>query len=355
MSGNLSIVLHKKGDLRLEEVDYPGEPGPNEVQLDSKIVGVCGSDIHFWKDGGIDKFVVDRPTVLGHEASAVVVKVGSRVSNVRVGDRVAIEPGIACLNCQVCKDGNYNICPDVQFQGVPPLGGSLTRRFNLTAAFCHKLPDNISDAEGALMEPLAVAVYACKRANLIIGCGYKVMVTGAGPVGLLAAMSAKALGAQDVCILDINESRLNFAKQLGISKTILIDSKSEVSDLAKQVIDKFGGQSPHVTLECSGAEMSINLAIHVTRDGGDVVLIGVSNNKVNVNISSAAVRQVNLLGIKRYLNTFPLAIHLVSSGELDIKPLITHTFKLEDGIKAFETARDSAINGAIKVHIRCNQ
>ncbi|CAG2170924.1 unnamed protein product [Oppiella nova] len=346
MLDNLSLVLHKKDDLRLEVTELPGDPAPN--------VGICGSDIHFWKDGGIDKWVVKNPIVLGHEGSATVIKVGAKVKNFKVGDRVAVEPGIACLNCQVCKDGNYNLCPDVMFYGVEPLGGALRRYYNQSAAFCHKLADNMTMAEGALMEPLAVAVYACRRGGIRMGGGQKVMVTGAGPIGLLAALSAKALGAEVVCILDINESRLQFAKQLGIDKTVLIDTKADVESLCQQVVDLLG-DSPDVSLECSGAEMSYNLAISASKCGANIVMIGVSNKKVSVNLSSAACRQVNLLGVMRYLNSFPMAIHLVSSGKINIKPLITHTYKLEEALEAFETSRNCAANGAIKVHIQCYQ
>lgn len=290
----------------------------------------------------------------GHESSATVVKVGSHVKNLRAGDRVSVEPGIGCLSCTVCKNGFYNLCPDVLFHGVPPTGGSLRRYYNHSSAFCHKLPDNVTDAEGALMEPLAVAVYACKRAAITEGSGQRVMVTGAGPVGLLAAMAAKALGAQDVCILDINENRLKFAERMGISKTILVNTKLETEDLAQKVVDLLGGNSPDITLECSGAESSINLAIYVTKDGGNVVMVGLNHHKVNVSLSSAACREVNLLGIKRYRHSFPLAIYLVSSGKLDVKPLITHTYTIENAIEAFQTA-SSLESGAIKVQILCNE
>jgi len=319
--------------------------------LASNTVGICGSDIHFWKDGRIDKWIIKNPVALGHESSATVIKIGSHVTNLKVGDRVSIEPGSACMSCKVCKDGYYNLCPDVLFQSVHPTGGSLRRYYNWNSTFCHKLPDNMSFGEGALMEPLAVAVYACKRAAISVGSGQKVLVTGAGPVGLLAAMSAKALGAEEVCILDINESRLDFAKKMGINKTLLITPKLDSESVAQQVLELLG-ETPDITLECSGAESSLNLAIDVTRDGGNVIMVGVNRNKVTVNLSSAACREVNLLGIKRYRHSFPLAIYLVSSGKLNIKPLITHRFKLEDSLKAFETAETSS-GGAIKVQIEC--
>ncbi|XP_054157943.1 sorbitol dehydrogenase-like [Oppia nitens] len=348
---NLSVVIHKKNDLRVEQSVLPEEPKAYEVQLASHTVGICGSDVHFWKDGKIDKWVINEPIVTGHESSATIVKVGSLVKNLKVGDRVSVEPGVGCMACQTCKDGFYNLCPDVTFHAVPPTGGALRRYYNHSSAFCHKLPENMSYAEGALMEPLAVAVYACKRANITEGSGQRVMVTGAGPVGLLTALAAKALGAQEVCILDINENRLKFAKEMGIEKTLLINTKLDTEALADEVVSLLGA-NPDITLECSGAESSLNLAIYVTKDGGNVVMVGLNHRKVTVSLASAACREVNLLGIKRYRHSFPLAIYLVGSGKLDVKPLITHRYRIEQALDAFETA-SSPTAGAIKVQIEC--
>lgn len=204
------------------------------------------------------------------------------------------------------------------------------------------------------MEPLAVAVYACKRANITQGLAQKVVVTGAGPVGLLTAMAAKAMGAEDVCILDINENRLKFAQTIGIEKTLLVNTAVDTESVAEQVVQLLGGSRPDITIECSGAESSLNLAIFVTKDGGDVIMVGINDKKITVSLSSAACREVNLLGIKRYRHSFPLAIYLVSSGKLNVKQLITHKYKLEDALEAFETA-SSLTSGAIKVQIECFQ
>jgi len=350
---NISVVIHGKNDLRVEQSVLPTDPAPYEVQVASHTVGICGSDVHFWKDGRIDKWVITDPLVTGHESSATIVKVGSCVKNVKVGDRVVVEPGVGCMSCQTCKDGFYNLCADVTFHGVPPTGGALRRYYNHSSAFVHKIPDNMSYAEGALMEPLAVAVYACKRANISQGLGQKIMVTGAGPVGLLTALAAKAMGAEDVCILDVNESRLKFAQSLGIKKTLLVNTKLDTEALSDQVVSLLG-DSPDITLECSGAEQSLNVAIYVTKDGGNVIMVGLNHNKITVALSSAACREVNLLGIKRYRHSFPLAIYLVSSGKLDVKPLITHRFKIEESLQAFEIA-SSLTSGAIKVQIECFQ
>lgn len=207
----------------------------------------------------------------------------------------------------------------------------------------------MTPGEGALIEPLAVATYACKRAGIVLGGSQKVLVTGAGPVGLLSCLAAKALGAEKVCITDIKPERLDFARSLGIESTIDIDPGREPEKYVEKVVEVQGG-APNVSIECSGAEGSVTLAIVASRDGATVVLVGNNSHKVNVPIGSAALREVNLLGVKRYRNVFPLAIHLVSSRAVDVKPLITHRFPVEKALEAFEVARTGRDN-AVKVQI----
>ena len=158
---NLTAILYKTGDIRLEQKDVP-KPGPDQVQLKMDSVGICGSDVHYWTHGAIGDFIVRAPMVLGHEAAGVVTEVGSSVSHLQVGDRVAIEPGVPCRMCNLCKTGVYNLCPDMQFCAPPPVDGNLCKYYVHAADFCYKLPDNLSLEEGALMEPLAVGVHACR-------------------------------------------------------------------------------------------------------------------------------------------------------------------------------------------------
>lgn len=351
---NLSVVLYGVDDLRLEQSPMPDKPLPDEVQLATHTVGICGSDISYWKKGRIAEWAVKEPIISGHEASAVVIAVGENVKNLKSGDRVAVEPGISCMKCKECFNGQYNLCAYVSYHASPSIDGSanhgsLRRYFNHPAAFCHKIPDNVSFGEGALIEPLAIAVYACKKAGIQIGFGQKVLVSGAGPIGLLAALSARAMGAENVLITDIDQKRLDIAEKLGLS-VLLINTNNE-STLEKQVLKILGGK-PDSTLECSGAESSIRLGILVTKDGGNVILLGFGPHNVSIPLSSASTREINLLGIKRCSNTYPLAIQLVSTSRINIKPLITHVFRLEEALEAFEVAR-SQRDGAIKVHIQC--
>jgi L-iditol 2-dehydrogenase len=345
---NLSAVLYKTGDLRLEERPVP-EPGHGEVQIAVNSVGICGSDVHYLTHGAIGDFVVKAPMLLGHESSGTVTKLGVGVTHLKVGDRVAVEPGVPCRHCDFCKRGRYNLCADVKFLATPPYDGNLARYHVHAADFCYKLPDNVSFEEGALLEPLSVGVHACRRASISIG--QSVLICGAGPIGLVSLLTAKAMGAATVTVTDISTSRLEFAKKLGADFTFTIepsvDSRSAADAIAGMI-----GQQPDVTIECSGAESSLQTGIYATKSGGVMVLVGLGPAEVRVPIVNAAVREVDIRGVFRYANTYPTALAMVASGAVNVKPLVTHRFKLEETLEAFEIARTGA-GGAIKVMIKC--
>ncbi|RWS28433.1 sorbitol dehydrogenase-like protein [Leptotrombidium deliense] len=195
---NLSAVLMKKDVLLLQQMPLPENPKNDEVLLATHTVGICGSDVHYWTHGRIGNFVVEKPMILGHETSATVVAVGENVKHLKPGDRVATEPGVPCRQCNFCKEGKYNLCENIFFFATPPDDGTLTRFFKHPADFCFKLPDHVSYEEGALLEPLSVGVHACKRAGVTVGSD--VLVCGAGPIGLVTMLTAKAFGARKVCI-----------------------------------------------------------------------------------------------------------------------------------------------------------
>jgi len=345
---NLTAVLYEKGDLRLENRPVP-QPKDDEVQIRMAAVGICGSDVHYLVNGRIGDFVVKAPMILGHEAAGVVSKVGKNVTNLTVGDRVAIEPGIPCRYCDFCKTGRYNLCKTIFFCATPPDHGNLSRYYCHAADFCFKLPDHVTLEEGALLEPLSVGVQACRRAGVTLGS--TVLICGAGPIGLVNLFVAKSMGAAKVIITDIAQNRLDVAKELGADFIIKIDPSVEAADVAK-LIESTLGSMPDVTIECSGAESSIKLAILATRSGGVVVLVGLGPPEVKVPIVSAATREVDIRGVFRYANCYPAALALVASGKVNVKKLITHNFKLEETLEAFETSRTGA-GGAIKVMIHC--
>jgi len=346
---NLTAILYKTDDIRLEQQPVPS-PGPEEVLLRMDSVGICGSDVHYWTHGAIGDFVVKAPMILGHEAAGVVAKVGSNVQDLKVGDRVAIEPGVPCRMCSYCKSGVYNLCIDMKFCATPPIHGNLSRYYVHAADFCYKLPPNMSLEEGALMEPLAVGVHACRRAG--VSLGKRVLICGAGPIGLVNLLTAQAMGASEVVITDITDNRLEVAKSMGATHTYKVERGKTAEEMAGDIENLLGGNKPDVTIECSGVESSIRFGIFSTKSGGCLVLVGLGKPEVNIPIVNAAVREVDIRGIFRYANCYPTAIAMVASGKVDVKPLITHRFKLEETIQAFEAAKTGA-GGAIKVMIKC--
>lgn len=211
-----------------------------------------------------------------------------------------------------------------------------------------RLPDHVTLEEGAILEPLSVGVHACRRAGVTIGSS--VLICGAGPIGLVNLLTAKAMGATKVCITDIAQNRLEVAKQMGADYTVLVDT-GDAEALAKKIKELMGGM-PDITIECSGAEPSIRLGIFATKSGGMMVLVGLGPAEVKVPIVNAAVREVDIRGIFRYANCYPIALDMIASGKINVKPLITHRYKLEESAQAFETARTGA-GGAIKVMISC--
>ncbi|KAG5263816.1 hypothetical protein AALO_G00268950 [Alosa alosa] len=345
---NLSVVLHSKGDLRLEHRPIP-EPGPNEVLLQMHSVGICGSDVHYWQNGRIGDFVVKKPMVLGHEASGRVVKVGSDVTHLKPGDRVAVEPGVPREMDEFFKSGRYNLSPTIFFCATPPDDGNLCRYYKHSANFCYKLPDNVTFEEGALIEPLSVGIHACRRAGVALGS--TVLVCGAGPIGLVCLLAAKAMGASQVVITDLSSERLSMAKELGADFPLEVKREDTAEQLAKKVEGLLGDQ-PHVTIECTGVQSSVQTAIYATRPGGVVVLVGMGAEMTTVPLLNAAVREVDIRGVFRYCNTWPMAISMLASKKVNVAPLVTHRFPLEQAVQAFETTRQGL---GVKVMLKCDE
>ncbi|GAA6008784.1 uncharacterized protein JCM10292_004670 [Rhodotorula paludigena] len=308
-------------------------------------------DCHFWKHGRIGDTMVVRDTCgAGHESSGEVFEVGPGVDGLKKGDRVAIEAGVPCGNCEFCRIGRYNACPDVVFFSTPPFHGTLTRYHAHPASWVHRIPDSMSYEEGALLEPLAVALAGIERAGLRLGD--PLLICGAGPIGLVSLLAARAAGATPIVITDISQSRLDFAKQLIPEvKTVLVERGVEPKAIAEKVKEEAGLPSGiAIALECTGVESSVQTAIFANKFGGTVFVIGVGKDFQNLPFMHMSANEVDLKLQYRYANQCPKAIRLVEGGLINLKPLVTHRFMLERGIEAFETAVD-VTRGAIKCQI----
>ncbi|XP_005191495.1 sorbitol dehydrogenase [Musca domestica] len=343
---NLTAVLYGIEDMRLEQRPIP-EISDNEVLLAMDCVSICGSDVHYLVNGRIGDFIVTKPMIIGHEAAGVVAKVGAKVKHLKVGDRCAIEPGVPCYICDFCKGGSYNLCPEMKFCATPPYDGNLTRYYKHAADFCFKLPDHVTMEEGALLEPLSVGVHACRRAG--VGLGSNVLILGAGPIGLVTLLVAQSMGASKIMITDLVQQRLDVAKELGATHTLLMKRDDIPEEVAKQVESLMGVQ-PDKTIECCGAETTTRLGIFATRSGGCCVIVGMGAPEVKVPLINALAREVDIRGVFRYCNDYSAALALVASGRVNVKRLVTHHFDITETDKAFETAR-KGLGGAIKVMI----
>lgn len=325
-----AAVLNRPGEVEVVERPTPA-PGPHEVLVRVRAVGVCGSDTHYYDHGRIGRFVVEQPMVLGHESAGVIEVVGSEVDPARVGQRVSIEPGVPCFTCHECLAGRYNLCPDMVFYATPPVDGSLAELAVIHEAFAHPVPDSVSDEAAALLEPLSVGVWSCRKGG--VGLGTSVLVTGAGPIGLVAVQVARAAGAAQVVVADVNPHRLAVAARLGATRTLDVRETSLVESYA-------GGPGPDVLLECSGHAGVTGDGIKALAPNGTAVLVGMGGDEFPLPLSVVQERELTVTGTFRYANTWPTAISLVASGQVDLDALVTRRFTLAETAQALTAARD---------------
>ncbi|XP_048229301.1 L-idonate 5-dehydrogenase isoform X2 [Ricinus communis] len=292
-------------------------------------------------------FIVKKPMVIGHECAGVIEEVGSGVKSLAVGDRVALEPGISCRRCNLCKDGRYNLCPEMKLFGSPPTNGALANKVVHPANLCFKLPENVSMEEGAMCEPLSVGVHACRRAK--IGPETNILIIGAGPIGLITLLAARAFGAPRVVIVDVDDGRLSIAKNLAADEIIKVSTNTEDVDQEVTTIQNAMGSGINVSFDCVGYKKTMSTALNATRSGGKVCLIGLASSEMTLPLTPAAAREVDVIGIFRYRNTWPLCIEFLRTGKIDVKPLITHRFGFsqEEVEEAFEISAGGG--AAIKV------
>lgn len=328
-----ALVLESKGKLNIRDIDLPNKVGPNDVKIKIHTVGICGSDVHYYKHGKIGPFIVNEPMVLGHEASGTVIEVGSNVKTLKVGDRVCMEPGIPDPLSKATQLGIYNVDPHITFWATPPVHGCLTETVIHPAAFTFKLPDNVSYEEGAFVEPFATGTYACVKAG--IKPGDIGLVTGCGPIGLLTALAALASGASKVFITDVAAPKLEIAgKYEGI---IPVDiTKESIFDKVQNECGK--GWGVDVAFEASGHPAAYDTILECIKPAGTLVFIGMPIDRIPFDIVTAETKEVRIETLFRYTHIFDRAVNIIASGKVDFKPLLSAKFPFAQSIDAFERA-----------------
>jgi D-xylulose reductase len=343
-----AVVLEKKNLIRLRDIDLPLQVGPHDLKIKVHTVGICGSDVHYYKHGRIGPFVVERPMVLGHEASGTVVEIGSAVTRFAPGDRVCMEPGIPDPTSRASRLGLYNIDPNVRFWATPPIHGCLTPYVIHPESFCFQLPPQMSFAEGAMVEPFAVGMQAATKAA--IRPGDIALVTGAGPIGMMIALAALASGCSRVLITDLAQVKLDIiGKYAGITPINI-----QHQDLQKIVSEATDGWGVDVIFEASGNRHVYSTLINYISPGGRIVLVGMPVEPVVFDVVAAQAKEINITTVFRYANMYDRAINLIASGKVDLKPLISKTFSFAESLQAFDMAAEERPD-IVKIQIAVDQ
>ncbi|WP_027349736.1 NAD(P)-dependent alcohol dehydrogenase [Halotalea alkalilenta] len=330
-----ALVLEEKGRLSLREIALDDRLGADDVRIAVRTVGICGSDVHYYTHGRIGPFVVEQPMVLGHEASGEVIEVGANVRHLEVGDRVCMEPGIPDPQSRASRLGIYNVDPRVTFWATPPIHGCLTPEVVHPAAFTYRLPDSVSHAEGAMVEPFAVGVQAAVKAG--IKPGDLCVVTGAGTIGLMVALAALASGAGQVVISDVVDEKLELAAGYPGLVPVNISRESLRDRLSLLCGDDWGADA---VFEASGSPRVYDDAIACVRPGGALVLVGMPVEPVRFDVVAAQAKEIRIETVFRYANVYDRAIALIASGKVDLKALIRETYPFDRAIEAFERAAE---------------
>jgi len=319
----------------------------DEVLVKVEYVGVCGSDLHYYEQGAIGDVKVQYPFILGHEAAGTVVLAGEKVKGLKPGDRVALEPGKTCGQCEFCRTGKYNLCPDVEFFATPPYDGVFQEYVAHRAELCFKLPDNVSTKEGALIEPLAVGFHAANQGDAKFG--QTAVILGAGCIGLVTLLALKAKGVERVIVVDIIEKRLEKALELGASH--IINGKEQ--DTVKAVLELTEGMGSDLVFETAGTELTATQAVHMAKKGSTVVLVGYSSSgKMTLPMSLALDKELCFKTVFRYRHIYPMAIRAVASGKVNIGGIVTNEYTLDqiaEGLEQCVHNKAEVVKAVIKI------
>ncbi|KAK7186318.1 hypothetical protein PSPO01_07707 [Paraphaeosphaeria sporulosa] len=349
---NPSIVLYKAGHAKVQDAPVPEIVDPHDVLVRIAFVGVCGSDVHFYRHGGISRMVDPAVGItMGHEASGVISAIGSSVTRVRPGDRVAIEPGQPCRFCRPCKSGSYHLCKNMRFAadpGPPATQGTLSKYYRIAEDFVYKVPESMSLEETVLVEPTSVAVHAVRLGD--VRPGETVVVMGSGTIGLLVGNVARQFGAHRVVLVDVLPRKLEFAKGFLECETFLSDREHSAEQNAAALLEALGLEEIDTVIECSGVSVSIETGIYVLRGGGKYVQTGMGRPKMEFPMTVMSEKELVVRGCFRY-NTgdYDLAVSMIAKGLINVKPMISSTSEFEDATGAWEkTARGEGIKNLIR-------
>jgi D-xylulose reductase len=341
-----ALVLEETKNLKLRDYPFDEPLGPRDVRIKIHTVGICGSDVHYYQHGRIGPFVVREPMVLGHEAAGTVVEIGSDVKLLKVGDRVCMEPGIPDPNSRASRLGMYNLDPAVRFWATPPVHGVLRPTVVHPADFTFKLPDNVSFAEGAMVEPLAVGMHAANKAQ--VKPGDLAVVIGAGPIGMVTLLAALAAGCSRVVIADVQPPKLDLATSLIPGAVTPVNVKQQnLTDVVKKLTDGWGAD---IVFEASGNARAAAGVFEPLAPGGKVIFIGMPGEPVQFDVVAAQVKEARIETIFRYAHVYPRALALMGSGKINVKPLITNKFGFAESVRAFDFACNMPAN-AVKAQI----
>ena len=328
-----ALVLEELGKLSVRDYPLSETTGPDDVKVAIKACGICGSDVHYFTHGRIGKFVVDAPMILGHEASGIVVETGANVKNLKIGDKVCMEPGIPDFKSNETLKGMYNLDPALTFWATPPVHGCMRETVVHPASLTFKLPDNVTLREGALVEPVAIGMWASKKARILPGD--TALVIGGGTIGIVTALAAESSGCSKVFIADIKKGKLDFINEHYKNNVETIDlNQTDINSF----LQKKGISGVDIVFEASGSAKAYEKICSYLVPGGRMVLIGNPTGPVPLDVVSMSAKELSIRTIFRYVNVYPLVINMISSGKLNVKPLITRCYSFADSIAAYDYA-----------------
>lgn len=310
----LAAVLARAHEVSVETVPVPAIEA-SDVLVRIAAVGLCGSDVHFYEDGRVGDLVVEKPLILGHEASGTVVAVGADVDVGRIGERVAIEPQRPCRHCRYCMTGRYNLCESMRFFSAPPVDGAFAEYLAVPADFAYPIGDDISDHAAALMEPLSVAIAAVRKAGVVPGSS--LLVSGAGPIGILIAQAARAFGATRIVVSDPLGARRDAAERYGATEVI------------DPLVEQLDERSVDAYIDASGVASAVQAGLRALRPGATAILVGMGSPTIPLDVFLVQSRELTVSGLFRYVDTWPTAMALVTAGLVELNSLVTESFPLE--------------------------